>query len=350
MPFFSPEQLRVLHPTAIHTHTVIWLHPVQHWSIKGPSFIEHSFIEHFLSNQMSERHDRVTLLELLPSFRWVFPDAADRGRSLRYPTFCPNWLTVTIESKEDLREEEEQYIYDMMSSLEMVTKIIEFEIEKLGSADRLILGGQGMGATIAVLVALCRGKKLGGLIALLGWLPLRDTVRPISSPKRAEKAEVDWTEHRRKSWWGIPKACLERLRLPGEKPFHEFRSVDEVLSMSKTPVFIAAYEDKLPERHMGSELRYVLRPVYDDISFNTYKIQREKEAAEHRMICDVGDWLHDFILMKVKFPIYVGVSGDGRRLIDPKEIFVIDNNGKRARSKRQTSIDKDAALEAKGNW
>ena len=226
-----------------------------------------SSIHLFLSRQMSERHDHVTLPQLLPSFRWVFPDAADRRRNFKYPTVCPDWLNVATKSEQDLREEEGQYIYDMMSSLEMVTKIIEWEIKKLGSADRVILGGQSMGATIAVLVALCRGKKLGGLIALLGWLPLRDTVRPISSPRRAEEAGVRWTEHRGKSWWNIPAACLERLRLPSEESFHEFRSVDEVLSMPKTPVFIAAYEDKAPERHMGSELRYVLQPVFDEISF-----------------------------------------------------------------------------------
>jgi len=69
-------------------------------------------------------------------------------------------------------------------------------------------------------------------------------------------------------------------------------------------------------------------------------------AAEDRMMCDVGDWLHDLILMKVKFPIYVVVSG---RFIDPEEIFIMGNDRKRARSKRQETIDEHAVLKVKLN-
>lgn len=57
-----------------------------------------------------------------------------------------------------------------------IVSIIEQEIAKGVSPNRIILGGFSQGAAVAYYTGLLLDKSLGGLLILSGWIPLRDVV------------------------------------------------------------------------------------------------------------------------------------------------------------------------------
>jgi phospholipase/carboxylesterase len=67
-------------------------------------------------------------------------------------------------------------------SVSMVEKLITNEIAKGISSDRIILAGFSQGAVIAMTTGLCYSKRLAGIMALSGYLPLAENLL-----KRASK-------------------------------------------------------------------------------------------------------------------------------------------------------------------
>lgn len=64
----------------------------------------------------------------------------------------------------------------ILRSVKALETIIEHEVQRGIPADKIVLAGFSQGAVIALTTGLCYPKKLAGIIALSGYLPLADEV------------------------------------------------------------------------------------------------------------------------------------------------------------------------------
>lgn len=68
----------------------------------------------------------------------------------------------------------------MLESARKINELITEEVEAGIEPSRIILGGFSQGGTMSLLTGLTGERKLGGLIVLSGWLPLRNKFKAVS--------------------------------------------------------------------------------------------------------------------------------------------------------------------------
>ena len=109
----------------------------------------------------------------LPHVKWVLPNAPHRNITANFGLSMPGWFDLYSfdwKGKED-RD-------GMLASARAIDKHIQDEIDAGIPAERIVLGGFSQGGCLSLLTGLTdRGqgsKKLGGVVVLSGWLPLRD--------------------------------------------------------------------------------------------------------------------------------------------------------------------------------
>jgi predicted esterase len=69
----------------------------------------------------------------------------------------------------------------LLSSAASIGKLITAEVDAGIDASRIVLGGFSQGAAMTYLTGLTGERKLGGLVALSGWLPLREKFKQVRS-------------------------------------------------------------------------------------------------------------------------------------------------------------------------
>lgn len=69
-------------------------------------------------------------------------------------------------------------------SQEAINKLIDREIARGVPSERIILGGISQGGAMALYSGLHYNKKLGGILAMSTWLPLRDELTDIAANKQ----------------------------------------------------------------------------------------------------------------------------------------------------------------------
>lgn len=127
---------------------------------------------------MAEQFDLLKKLKI----RFVFPYAPVRAITVNSGMKMRGWYDIFDLSIS--RKEDEQGIKD---SHRLVSLLIARE-ESLGiPSNKILLGGFSQGAAIALYLGLRHPKKLGGIIALSGYLPLPITlkeegIKPINTP------------------------------------------------------------------------------------------------------------------------------------------------------------------------
>ncbi|KAI1141797.1 phospholipase/carboxylesterase [Hypoxylon sp. FL0543] len=144
-----------------HTHTVIFLHG------KGSDCDE--FSSEFLEMEASKPRDQPrTLLDLLPTIRWVFP-SAPLTRSERFDCTESQWFDMW--SVERPNERPELQISGLKQSIELVKEIVKQE-EALVPRKKIFLGGISQGfATVYAAFASGDNKAYAGLLGFCTWAP-----------------------------------------------------------------------------------------------------------------------------------------------------------------------------------
>lgn len=68
----------------------------------------------------------------------------------------------------------------MLASVRMLEGIIRNEVDNGMDASRIVLGGFSQGGVMALLGGLTSERKLGGVVVLSAWLPLREKFKAVS--------------------------------------------------------------------------------------------------------------------------------------------------------------------------
>lgn len=104
----------------------------------------------------------------LPATKFIFPHAPTRPITLNGGIEMPGWydiLGLDMGSRED-----PQGVY---LSAQQILTLIEQQCEGIRS-ERIILAGFSQGSAMALHIGLTTPKKFGGIIALSGYLPIRN--------------------------------------------------------------------------------------------------------------------------------------------------------------------------------
>jgi phospholipase/carboxylesterase len=103
--------------------------------------------------------------------RFIFPDAPQRPISINHGQIMPAWYDIHglgFGSAED--------DVGIRSACKVVTQLIETQIIEGIAAERVVLAGFSQGAALALYCGLSFKQRLGGIIALSGYLPLSHTI------------------------------------------------------------------------------------------------------------------------------------------------------------------------------
>ncbi|EFJ28978.1 hypothetical protein SELMODRAFT_410871 [Selaginella moellendorffii] len=199
--------------TAEHRHTVILLHG------RGSSGSE-------LAEELEETlgSGSANLFQRFPGVRWVFPSAR------------PRWSSVFV--VEGLRQ-----------SVDFLLRVIEEEIDRVGSASKVVLGGISQGQATALHALVCGRHRLGAFVGASGWLPFADKIEEVlADHDQGEDADPRPIAIKRVS---------EFLR--GELGLEVEDLGDSFTSLRATPVFLGhGTDDNLIELDLGKQARDLL--------------------------------------------------------------------------------------------
>jgi len=159
-------QVRVIEPTRQHTATIIWFHDAPRESKSSPKRWE----------------KRLRAMDL-GWCRIVMPTGFQvlRPRSL---------LDRLMSRGKQLQWFEESSDYGLGTSLQYMQTLVAREVQSGIAPDRVMIGGAGQGADIAVLAGLLLNARLGGVISLGAHLP--ETIALQPSPESVATPFLCW--------------------------------------------------------------------------------------------------------------------------------------------------------------
>ncbi|KAM0329512.1 hypothetical protein ACHAQA_004821 [Verticillium albo-atrum] len=147
-------------PNYPHTHTIILLH--------GRDSVAPEFAAELFESEASVPANRPrTLLDLLPTVRWVFP-AAPLLPSARFGVPLSQWFDIW--SVEEPNEQVELQKSGLRSSVEAILQTV-VEEETIMGRDSIFLGGISQGFATVVAAFFAGGKGLAGLVGMSSWMP-----------------------------------------------------------------------------------------------------------------------------------------------------------------------------------
>ncbi|KAF8504225.1 Phospholipase/carboxylesterase/thioesterase [Gautieria morchelliformis] len=163
MASLQPLKYLVVPPKVKHTATVIFLHGL------GDSGAGWQPVAQMLQQDPALGH-----------IKWVLPHAPPKHITLNLGMEMPAWYDIKSLTNIDTREEDQA---GMLSTARSVNEIITSEIDALPdvSASRIVLGGFSQGAAMTLFTGLTTERKLGGLVALSSYLPVRDRLKSMLS-------------------------------------------------------------------------------------------------------------------------------------------------------------------------
>ena len=124
----------------------------------------------------ADGNDLLPIAEILAEdyIRFIVPDAPVRPISLYPGQSMPAWFDL---AHTDLRLEQDQSGLD--ASRAVVNALIEKEMHRNISAERIVLAGFSQGGALALYSGLTLGWPLAGIVGLSTWLPTLTPFLPI---------------------------------------------------------------------------------------------------------------------------------------------------------------------------
>lgn len=227
-----------------HTHTIIFLH--------GRDSTATEFSAELFESQASDR----TLAEIFPSVKWIFPTAKPL-RCERFGVEMSQWFDMW--STENPEEREDLTIPGLNESVSFLLQLIRKEVDILGEASRVVLGGisQGCATAIHALFHFTNGQ-LGGFVGLCSWLPSRNLIARIISESEN------------------PQIALQGIRKLFEPVVTTSNDADIQADSLKAPVFLShSLGDPVINVKYGEMLSKTLRDLGMAVEWKSY------DNAEH---------------------------------------------------------------------
>lgn len=151
-----------------HTHTIIFLH--------GRDSTSAEFASELFESEASEPRDKPrTLRDLYPTVRWVFP-TAPMLRSARFEADMSQWFDMW--STEDPDERPEIQLPGLRAGVSALTAVVREEESRV-ERGRIFVCGISQGIAVAAAAFFAEQEawsRLGGMLGLCGWMPLRGMV------------------------------------------------------------------------------------------------------------------------------------------------------------------------------
>jgi len=122
------------------------------------------------------------LAERFQHVKFVLPNAPSMSVSLFQGMYAPSWFDIRSISMEKPDEDEAGIIVAAKS----IQLIIKAEVDAGLPANRIVLGGFSQGAATSLFTGLTSEKRLAGIIALSGWVPLSTKIKNLLSPVAKE--------------------------------------------------------------------------------------------------------------------------------------------------------------------
>lgn len=109
--------------------------------------------------------------------KFIFPDAPTQPVSMNYGMTMTAWYDLkTLGDVENMQDEE-----GILNSIERLKQLISEEEAEGIPSDRIIVGGFSQGCAISLSTSLILEKKLGAVIGLSGYLPIKDILSTLQT-------------------------------------------------------------------------------------------------------------------------------------------------------------------------
>ncbi|KAI6133508.1 Phospholipase/carboxylesterase [Pisolithus thermaeus] len=110
----------------------------------------------------------------LQHIKWILPNAPTRAVTANYGLEMPGWFDIYTFSFKESGEEDRD---GMLESAGILETLIRDEIATGVDSNRIVLGGFSQGGAMSLLTGLTSSSRLGGLVVLSGWLPIRNEIK-----------------------------------------------------------------------------------------------------------------------------------------------------------------------------
>lgn len=118
--------------------------------------------------------------------KWVLPHARPRPVTANMGMTMPAWFDI-YSFGFDGREDESGILETRVE----LSGLIRAEVDSGIDANRIVVGGFSQGGAMALLTGLTSEFKLGGVVVLSGWLPLRHKLAAMAGP-HAKSVPIFW--------------------------------------------------------------------------------------------------------------------------------------------------------------
>lgn len=162
-----------VHPTAPHTHTIIFLHG------RGSNATE--FCSEIFESQDSSG---ASFTQLFPSVKWVFPCAKQSWSNLDQED-VHQWFDMTSVQKSNQDPEIQR-----PGLQESRTQLLRVIAEETWCVPRecIVVAGISQGCAVALYTLASSEIRVGGFFGLCGWLPLADEL------SKDDRYELRWND------------------------------------------------------------------------------------------------------------------------------------------------------------
>ncbi|CUS09365.1 unnamed protein product [Tuber aestivum] len=156
---------------------------------------------------------------------FIFPHAPMIPVTLNMGMRMPGWFNIV--SLTDIQAAEDEA--GILGSSGKIQAIIQEQIDKGISSERIILGGFSQGGALALVAGLTSKHKLGGIVGLSTWLPLNQKIESLASEENKETdifqahGEIDRVVQYR---WGERTREILRDRLGHNVEWHSYPRLD----------------------------------------------------------------------------------------------------------------------------
>ncbi|KAF4605639.1 hypothetical protein EYR40_004426 [Pleurotus pulmonarius] len=124
----------------------------------------------------------------LQHIKWILPHAPVKPVTANMGMAMPSWFDIKAFGAGFSQGEDEKGMLETVGSLQ---GLIDAEVAAGIDPSRIVLGGFSQGAAMTLLTGLTTPTKLGGLVVLSGWLPLKEKIKSMISP-HATSLPIFW--------------------------------------------------------------------------------------------------------------------------------------------------------------
>ncbi|KAI1821037.1 phospholipase/carboxylesterase [Xylaria intraflava] len=211
----------IVEPTVKHSFTVILLHGL---SSNGEKFGKELL-------ETGKTSAGMTLPDLLPSARFIFPTAKRRRSSAFGRKKLTQWFDIA--RLEDPSYRKQTQVQGLAESAAEIRELIRQEIEVAGVPPaNIILGGLSQGCAMSLSVLLSLEYPLGGCFGMSGYLPFQQDIENI-----VNKADTSDEEDN-------PFAASDEESQPEDPALRAFSFERDLLCID-TPWDATAYQNKM---------------------------------------------------------------------------------------------------------